>query len=398
MANDSRGCRLLSDLNSVFRRDPEIDEYDFLPVLEPKNNKSPLVLQEHKLGLEAWSVKVLFQYAYHQLISWRKNTPPTKFLDPGELCSLTRAILLVNADCATAWNTRKELVDNGDLSVTEDLKFGALVLTKHPKSPETFSHRKWLLHRFVDNCLASSLGSNTSTGSNACDSFVNMEAIDLNMEASLNGPHFDNAPDLINQPNYHELMRKELNVCKRAADKHPCNYNAWSHRLWVLQQCFNCSLQVVCGELHSTEGWVKRHISDHSGFHYRQFLLKCLSQQAEKLSEQYLLNYRNLVQKELYLVTDLIKSYPGHEALWYHRRYVFQSMCESCDKVAKETVPPCDNSQENQQKKTKLENERQVLLTKEVDTVSNSDLTGREKYNQTLAQKYLDWIQKYCRR
>lgn len=56
------------------------DEYDFLPVLEPKNNKSPLVLQEHKLGLEAWSVKVLFQYAYHQLISWRKNTPPTKFL------------------------------------------------------------------------------------------------------------------------------------------------------------------------------------------------------------------------------------------------------------------------------------------------------------------------------
>lgn len=73
-------------------------------------------------------------------------------------------------------------------------------------------------------------------------------------------------------------------------------------------------------------------------------------------------------------------------------------MCESCDKVAKETVPPCDNSQENQQKKTKLENERHVLLTKEVDTVSNSDLTGREKYNQTLAQKYLDWIQKYCRR
>ena len=73
-------------------------------------------------------------------------------------------------------------------------------------------------------------------------------------------------------------------------------------------------------------------------------------------------------------------------------------MCESCDKVAKETVPPSDNSHENQQKKTKLENERQVLLTKEVDTVSNSDLTGREKYNQTLAQKYLDWIQKYCRR
>lgn len=363
MANDSRGCRLLSDLNSAFRRDPEIDEYDFLPVPEPKHNRSPLVLQEHKLGIESWSVKILFQYAYNQLIGWRNNSPPTKFLDPNELCSLTRAILLVNADCSTAWNTRK-----------------------------------WLLHRFIDNCLASSIGSNTSSGSNACDRFVNMEAIDLNMDASFNGPNFDNAPDLINQPDYNELMRKEMNVCKNAADNHPCNYNAWSHRIWVLQHCFNCSLQVVYGELHSTEGWVTKHISDHSGFHYRQFLLKCLSQQAEKLSEQFLLNYRNIVQKEMYLITDLIKSYPGHEALWYHRRYVFQSLCESCDKIAMETIQPCEKSQENQQKKTKLENERQVLLMKEVDSVSNSHLTGREKYNQQLAQKYLDWIQKYCRR
>lgn len=81
--------------------------------------------------------------------------------------------------------------------------------------------------------------------------------------------------------------------------------------------------QVVYGELHSTEGWVTKHISDHSGFHYRQFLLRCLSQQAETLSEQFLLNYRNIVQKEMYLITDLIKSYPGHEALWYHRYSTF---------------------------------------------------------------------------
>lgn len=82
----------------------------------------------------------------------------------------------------------------------------------------------------------------------------------------------------------------------------------------------------------------------------------------------------------------------------HFRRYVFQSLCESCDKVAMESIQPCEKSQENQQKKTKFENERQVLLMKEVDSVSNSDLTGREKYNQQLAQKYLDWIQKYCRR
>lgn len=107
-----------------------------------------------------------------------------------------------------------------------------------------FLYRKWLLHRFVDNCLASSIGSNASSGSNACDSFVNMDAIDLNMDASFNGIGLDHGPDLIHQPDYHEQIRKELNVCKNAADNHPCNYNAWSHRIWVVQHCFNGSLQV----------------------------------------------------------------------------------------------------------------------------------------------------------
>lgn len=101
------------------------------------------------------------------------------------------------------------------------------------------------------------------------------------------------------------------------------NTNLYIAPLWVPLHHYS---QVVYGELHSTEGWVTKHISDHSGFHYRQFLLKCLSQQAEKLSEQFLLNYRNIVQKEMYLITDLIKSYPGHEALWYHRYDTFISV------------------------------------------------------------------------
>lgn len=101
------------------------------------------------------------------------------------------------------------------------------------------------------------------------------------------------------------------------------NTNWYIAPLWVPLHHYS---QVVYGELHSTEGWVTKHISDHSGFHYRQFLLKCLSQQAEKLSEQFLLNYRNIVQKEMYLITDLIKSYPGHEALWYHRYDTFISV------------------------------------------------------------------------
>lgn len=77
--------------------------------------------------------------------------------------------------------------------------------------------------------------------------------------------------------------------------------------------------QVLFGELQSTEVWVRRHISDHSGFHYRQFLLTNIHRQADLLKEQFSLNYKNLIQKEMQIVIDLLKSYTGHEAIWYHR-------------------------------------------------------------------------------
>lgn len=78
-------------------------------------------------------------------------------------------------------------------------------------------------------------------------------------------------------------------------------------------------LQVLFGELHTTESWVSKHISDHSGFHYRQFLLTSLQKQSIDLKEQFSVCYKHLIQKELATTTDLIKCYEGHEALWYHR-------------------------------------------------------------------------------
>ena len=36
---------------------------------------------------------------------------------------------------------RKELVTMGAIEGEKDLKVGALILRKHPKSPETFAHR-----------------------------------------------------------------------------------------------------------------------------------------------------------------------------------------------------------------------------------------------------------------
>lgn len=87
------------------------------------------------------------------------------------------------------------------------------------------------------------------------------------------------------------------------------------------------------------------HVSDHSGFHYRQFLLKSLISQTVKDSsvleqnplrselalvlpkdeeaasstEEPRINIPHLLEEEVEFSTDLIDSYPGHETLWCHR-------------------------------------------------------------------------------
>lgn len=60
---------------------------------------------------EAYMLKMLITKIYSAYITihciWNSYTNCNLYMtDPNELCSLTRAILLVNADCATAWNTR----------------------------------------------------------------------------------------------------------------------------------------------------------------------------------------------------------------------------------------------------------------------------------------------------
>ena len=87
--------------------------------------------------------------------------------------------------------------------------------------------------------------------------------------------------------------------------------------------------------------WVSMHVSDHSGFHYRQFLLKALVQELsqspgspppspdpqangeggatplEGLS--WVAGAPQLFQQEMELCSNLIQAYPGHETLWSHR-------------------------------------------------------------------------------
>ncbi|KAF5906623.1 protein prenyltransferase alpha subunit repeat-containing protein 1, partial [Clarias magur] len=279
--------RVVKDITNAFKRNPGIDEIGLIPCPEARYNRSPIVLVENKLGVESWCVKFLLPYVHNKLLLYRQRK---QWLDRDALVDITTTVLLLNPDFTTAWNVRKELLQRGVLNPEKDLYLGKLALTKFPKSPETWIHRRWVLQRLQKE-LCEADGRN----------------------------------------DYSEHMQRaaheEMKVCGDAAGRYPSNYNAWSHRIWVLQHLAKGNLKILHDELSSTRLWVSMHVSDHSGFHYRQFLLKTLLAELDQaqhpnrggsVDEPHADAVPQLCHDEIELCKDLIESYPGHESLWCH--------------------------------------------------------------------------------
>ncbi|NXM45880.1 PTAR1 protein, partial [Gymnorhina tibicen] len=290
------------------------DEIGLIPCPEARYNRSPIVLVENKLGVESWCVKFLLPYVHNRLLLYRQRK---QWLNKDELIDITCTLLLLNPDFTTAWNVRKELILSGTLNPLKDLHLGKLALTKFPKSPETWIHRRWVLQQLIQENSLPSLATKGNLGA------APMERI-------------------------HRLVQEEMNVCSEAAGRYPSNYNAWSHRIWVLQHLAKLTVKVLLDELSSTKYWVSMHVSDHSGFHYRQFLLNSLIRRtvtdSNILVQNRMVNEQNPslqkgeesagteaacaeeqsvdlprhLEEEMELCSELIDNYPGHETLWCH--------------------------------------------------------------------------------
>lgn len=307
--------RVVKDITNAFRRNPHIDEIGLIPCPEARYNRSPIVLVENKLGVESWCVKFLLPYVHNKLLLYRTRK---QWLNKDELLDVTCTLLLLNPDFTTAWNVRKELILSGTLNPIKDLHLGKLALTKFPKSPETWIHRRWVLQQVIQETSLPSFVTKGILGTTPAE-------------------------------RTQRLIQEEMEVCGEAAGRYPSNYNAWSHRIWVLQNLAKLDVKILLDELSSTKHWASMHVSDHSGFHYRQFLLKSLISQtvndssaleqnplrsesasvlpkdeaAAASTEEPRINLPHLLEEEVEFSTDLIDSYPGHETLWCHRRHVF---------------------------------------------------------------------------
>lgn len=158
----------------------------------------------------------------------------------------SKCLLLINSDASTYYNIRCQHIESQlhttgiDALLQAELQFSALLLSKHYKSGEAWSYRRYILSHIL------------RTDSNI-------------------------------KHNVEQYLANERAVCTLAATRHSFNYYAWSHRLWayttMLQQ-----YRTHCNEL-PTSRLLKDESDDNKQFaelnpreynvwHYRQELIK----------------------------------------------------------------------------------------------------------------------------
>ena len=177
----------------------EIDEIGL--TLDP--SLPSLILVESKLGIAKRIVKPLFKYGLEQFYSLT-NRETIEYCSENyvqQLASCTRTILLIKGDFPVAFNSRKLLLERQCICIRKEIQFTAMLFTLHGKCPSGWQHRRWCLLR-------------------------------RRFESARTG----------HAPNEHAIshlsaseVETERELCREMAEKHPKNYYAWVHRLWLLQ-------------------------------------------------------------------------------------------------------------------------------------------------------------------
>ncbi|XP_074602449.1 protein prenyltransferase alpha subunit repeat-containing protein 1-B-like [Brevipalpus obovatus] len=286
MVNSDEDCslarRILRDLRIIFEREPNLLEFDIIPIEDKICNKSPVILQDHRLALESWSIKHLYQYTYHQFIESRNNHIRR---DKASLHEWTRCLLLLNPDLTTAWNCRKQLVLDGFITIADELKFSELILKRPNKAPENFAHRQWLLRQLMQS-----------------------------------------------QSITDDMVNNELNLCYEAADRYQSHYHAWNHRRWVIQELGH-GINICFYELETNKNWIQRHVSDFSGYSYRQFIFLRLNHLLKKSvtdRNNSQVSYYSMLLDEMEFIADLLNVHPSRESFFIYRRFLLSQLNPLC--------------------------------------------------------------------
>ncbi|KAG0030011.1 Protein prenyltransferase alpha subunit repeat-containing protein 1 [Podila clonocystis] len=348
-----------------------IDEIGILPFLPDKEQEQeqeqeqssiaaipqyPFIVQEHgtKLGIPIFCWVPVLDTAYSELKSAIRPTNSSDSRDPswwkdqestGRVIGATSCIMILCPDSFMAVNARKQLILEGHLDAHQEIKYLDMILTfpRNCKSSGAWHHRKWLL----------------------CYIYKDHKTVPLDPT----------------------IVEEQLRVCHQAAERYPKCYYAWTMRHWLVEQLgkhwwqastdgsetvLDELLEPLEKELDRMRSHMDRNISDHSTQqHLQQCMLqlggrwvvhqmpvtgekdmvlqwsrKELARRRKKKQElgiskslvQNVLQTKDTPRKgsyawvvrlwaaELERIRQLIESYPGHESLWYHLRFVYYGL------------------------------------------------------------------------
>ena len=357
---DAAHRALALELDAALTNDPLVDELAFVPSATPadlfgSNARThppgavvsaavpgAFLLVEHKLAVAVSALAPLHAFAREALRradaadrSERAENPDRGEredeegrgardvgVDPDTRADALRLLLLVNGDHGTAWNRRKRRLiakcaaadaDRLDASasasatgkksalVSAELAFCALALSRFSKAQAAWAHRRWVM-------------------------------------CALDGAATSPSRVVLSQARF----ASESEVAAAACARKRLNYAAWAHRRWcalgrrggalaargALTEADPSSEEdptdtrgfvadrLLDEELERTKRFVRVNVSDYCGLHYRQAVLTRRAMGAAP---------RDVLADEAELASSLIARYPGREALWAHRRFVFDA-------------------------------------------------------------------------
>ena len=188
-----------------------------------------------------------------------------------------------------------------------ELLLTRLILSRKPKCLEAFYQRQWVLDKLFSSA--------------ECDSRA--------------------------------VVLSERTLCTTAAERHPNNYHAWNHRLWLLQWMVRTRgrNELLRLEFEGMKAWAEVHVSEHSGLHYLDRLVEVIVSMASKdnvillTTALHASDALGAYEEMLKFNKSLIVKYPGHEALFYARKtLVFKWKALVCKEIENKVEDSSINS------------------------------------------------------
>nr|CDS25565.2 protein prenyltransferase alpha subunit [Hymenolepis microstoma] len=294
-------------------------EFDIVPHLDGPDHDAVLEADDAFALCSCLSDEALWRPTYRSALKSKG------FISIDDLTFLP----LFSPSCLTLWHQRKQMVLNNKLSLSDELGFTRLVLSKFPRSTETLQHRLWVLDR-------------------------------------------------LSSDEFKSLFDDEVAFCELLGDKHRCNYMIWQHRRWLIEK-LGISSVLLLSQLKGMDEWNAHHPLDISGWSYRAFLLQLCK---KFLSKE---DFERILIREITKSRVEVEESPEIDALWWFKEQVVQLFLESCKNLQrlKELDPSI-------QIRPDLKNLTDKKLEKVNDI--EIPLQFNKSWSSLLYKRYLRWL------